>query len=96
MDNFRRNGNLRYYLMGKPNDYNFYVYKIKDDNGRTSIELNYDSTDTIKDNQTDEDYRKELIEAIDIIKLSLEDTRFDNEENNSKETDEFIKKWKVE
>ena len=78
--------------MGKPNDYNFYVYKIKDDSGRTSIELNYDSTDTIKDNQTDEDYRKELIEAIDIIKLSLEDTRFDNEENNSKETDEFIKK----
>lgn len=92
MENFRSNGNLRYYLMGKPNDYNFYVYKIKDDSGRTSIELNYDSTDAIKDNQTDEDYREELIEAIDIIKLSLEDTRFDNEENNSKETDEFIKK----
>ncbi|WP_291649257.1 amidase domain-containing protein [Clostridium sp.] len=92
MENFRRNGNLRYYLMGKPNDYNFYVYKIKDDNKRTSVELNYNIIDNINNNKTDEDYKKELIEAIDIIKLSLDDTRFDNEENNSEETNEFIRK----
>lgn len=92
MENFRRNGNLRYYLMGKPNDYNFYVYKIKGDDERTSIEVNSSNIDSLKDNKIDDDYRKELIEAIDIIKLSLDDTRFDNIENNIKETDEFINK----
>lgn len=92
MENFRRNGNLRYYLMGKPNDYNFYVYKIKNDDERTSIEVSSSNIDSLKDNKIDDDYRKELIEAIDIIKLSLDDTRFDNEENNIKETDEFINK----
>ncbi|MCR1950749.1 amidase domain-containing protein [Clostridium sp. DSM 100503] len=88
MENFKKNGNLRYYLMGKPNDYNFYIYQIKDDNQRTSIEVIANN----KDNKSNEDYRKELIEAIDIIKLSLDDTRVDNEELNSKETNDFIKK----
>lgn len=88
MENFKKNGNLRYYLMGKPNDYNFYIYQIKDDNQRTSIEVIANN----KDNKSDGDYRKELIEAIDIIKLSLDDTRVDNEENNSKETKDFIEK----
>lgn len=88
MENFKKNGNLRYYLMGKPNDYNFYIYQIKDDNQRTSIEVIANN----KDNKSDGDYRKELIEAIDTIKLSLDDTRVDNEENNSKETKDFIEK----
>lgn len=87
MKNFIRNGNLRYYLIGKPNDYNFYIYNINDDNKNISNDMK-----TLSYHITEDDYRKELTDALDIIKISLEDTRVDNEENNSKATQEFINK----
>lgn len=86
MANFIRNGKLKYYLIGKPNNYNFYIYNIKNDN---SVPNDIKSLIYIL---TEEDYRKELIDALSIIKVSLEDTRFDIEENNIEETNDFVEK----
>ncbi|WP_411168495.1 amidase domain-containing protein [Clostridium sp. MB05] len=92
MEYFRKNGNLRYYLMGKPNDYNFYIYNIKEDSVNRSENLEIKSSNNLDNSKTEEDYRKELIEALDIIKLSLEDTRIENEKNYDEKTKIFIDK----
>lgn len=85
MENFYKDGNLKYYLLGKPNDYNFLIYNIKEEKNTPSQMRN---DPLIKE----EDYKKALREAIDIIKLSINDTRFDNEEFGNIETDNFINK----
>lgn len=83
IENFYKNGNLQYYLLGKPDDYNFLIYTIKKENYNLETMNN---TFLL----TDEDYKKELIKAIDMIKLSIEDTRFDNEEYKNRDTEKFI------
>lgn len=84
IENFYKDGNLQYYLLGKPDDYNFLIYNIKKE--KNNIEA-------INNNMllTEEDYKKELRKAIDMIKLSIEDTRFDNEEYKNIDTEIFIK-----
>lgn len=84
IENFYKDGNLQYYLLGKPDDYNFLIYNIKKE--KNNIEA-------INNNilLTEEDYKKELRKAIDMIKLSIEDTRFDNEEYKNIDTEIFIK-----
>lgn len=84
IENFYKDGNLQYYLLGKPDDYNFLIYNIKKE--KNDIEA-------INNNilLTEDDYKKELRKAIDMIKLSIEDTRFDNEEYKNIDTEIFIK-----
>lgn len=84
IENFYKDGNLQYYLLGKPDDYNFLIYNIKKEK---------DNMEAINNNMllTEEDYKKELRKAIDMIKLSIEDTRFDNEEYKNIDTEIFIK-----
>lgn len=82
MENFYKNGNLKYYLLGKPDDYNFLIYNIKSENNINS------SRETIV--LTEDDYKKELKDAIDMIRISIEDTRFDNENYKNSDTEEFI------
>lgn len=83
IENFYKDGNLQYYLLGKPDDYNFLIYNIKKE--KNNIEA-------INNNilLTEEDYKEELRKAIDMIKLSIEDTRFDNEEYKNRDTEIFI------
>ena len=84
VENFYKNGNLKYYLLGKPNEYNFLVYTIKEEKNNVQ---------TISKNSillTEEDYKKELIEAIGMVKLSINDTRFDNRDYKNIETEKFI------
>lgn len=92
IENFIKNGDLRYYLMGKPNNYNFYIYNIKSHNDNIYRNSKINSTEICNENLTEDDYRKELVEAIYIIKVSLSDTRFNSEEDISEETEEFINK----
>lgn len=84
IENFYKDGNLQYYLLGKPDDYNFLIYNIKKEK---------DNMEAINNSMllTEEDYKKELRKAIDMIKLSIEDTRFDNEEYKNIDTEIFIK-----
>ncbi|MBD7914438.1 amidase domain-containing protein [Clostridium sp. Sa3CUN1] len=82
MENFYKDGNLKYYLLGKPDDYNFLIYNIKKENNINS------SRETVI--LTEDDYRKELVEAIDMIRISIEDTRFDNKIYKSSDTEKFI------
>ncbi|MGG7213136.1 amidase domain-containing protein [Clostridium nigeriense] len=84
IENFYKNGNLKYYLLGKPNDYNFLIYNIKKEKN------NLEATNS-RFLLTEEDYKKELRKAIDMIKLSIEDTRFDNEEYKNIDTEKFIR-----
>ena len=85
IENFYKNGNLKYYLLGKPNDYNFLIYNIKEENNLTRGKRG-------KYPILEEDYSNELKEAIDMIKLSVEETKFDNKEYRNIETEEFINK----
>jgi hypothetical protein len=85
IENFYKNGNLKYYLLGKPNDYNFLIYNIKE-------EKNTSMRSKKEELINEEDYNKELKEAIDMIKLSIEDTRIDNKEYGDNEIDDFINK----
>lgn len=82
MENFYKDGNLKYYLLGKPDDYNFLIYNIKGENNVNS------SREAVI--LTEDDYKKELKEAIDMIRISIEDTRFDNESYKNSDTEEFI------
>ena len=91
MANFYKNGNLKYYLLGKPDDYNLIIYNIKEEN----ISLPYRGTRREKDREEDINYRSELEEAIDMIKLSIEDTRFDNEDYNNDSTGIFIDEFRI-
>lgn len=87
IDNFYKNGNLKYYLLGKPNDYNFLIYNIKEEKN-----MNYEMR---KNPITiEEDYNNELRIALEIVKLSLEDTRFDNKDYRNIDTENFINKMK--
>ncbi|MDV4151029.1 amidase domain-containing protein [Clostridium sp. AL.422] len=85
IENFYKNGNLKYYLLGKPNDYNLLVYNIKEEKSLNNGMRN-------KALETEKNYNKELKEAIEIIRISIEDTRFDNKDYKNEETDEFINK----
>lgn len=87
MENFRADVNLRYYLLGKPNDYLFYTYIVKKNDKILSKEKVIDAINNI----TEEEYRKKLYEALDIIKLSLSETRFENEIEVDEKTSVFIK-----
>lgn len=87
IENFYKNGNLKYYLLGKPNDYNFLIYNIKEEKN-----MNYEMR---KNPITiEEDYNNELRIALEIVKLSLEDTRFDNKDYRNRDTENFINKMK--
>lgn len=87
IENFYKNGNLKYYLLGKPNDYNFLIYNIKEEKN-----MNYEMR---KNPITiEEDYNNELRIALEIVKLSLEDTRFDNKDYRNIDTENFINKMK--
>ena len=85
IENFYKDGNLKYYLLGKPDNYNFIIYTIKEE--KQNIEVMNEQNILL----TEEEYRNELIEAINIVKISLNDTRFDNEEYKNTSTNEFIK-----
>lgn len=84
IENFYKDGNLKYYLLGKPDNYNFIIYTIKEE--KQNIEVMNEQNILL----TEEEYRKELIEAINIVKISLNDTRFDNEEYKNISTNKFI------
>lgn len=84
IENFYKDGNLKYYLLGKPDNYNFIIYTIKEE--KQNIEVMNQQNISL----TEEEYRNELIEAINIVKISLNDTRFDNEEYKNISTNEFI------
>lgn len=87
IENFYKNGNLKYYLLGKPNDYNFLIYNIKEEKN-----MNYEMR---KNPITiEEDYNNELRIALEIVKLSIEDTRFDNKDYRNIDTENFINKMK--
>lgn len=88
IENFYKNGNLQYYLLGKPDDYNFLIYTIKKEKSNVGTVNN---TFLL----TEEDYKKELMKAIDMIKLSIEDTRFDNEEYKNIDTERFINNMEI-
>ena len=85
IENFYKNGNLKYYLLGKPNDYNFLMYNIKEENNFVNEMRN-------KPLITEENYNKELKIALEIVRLSLEDTRFDNKDYRNMDTENFIDK----
>lgn len=87
IENFYKNGNLKYYLLGKPNDYNFLIYNIKEEKN-----MNYE----IRNNPItiEVDYNNELRIALEIVKLSLEDTIFDNKDYRNIDTENFINKMK--
>ena len=85
IENFYKNGNLKYYLLGKPNDYNLLIYNIKEEKSVNNNMRNKPIT-------TEKNYNKEIKEALKIIKLSIEDTRFDNKGYRNIETEEFINK----
>ncbi|MGG7142662.1 amidase domain-containing protein [Clostridium nigeriense] len=85
IENFYKNGNLKYYLLGKPDNYNFLIYNIKE-------EKNTAMRSKKEELINEEDYNKELKEAIDMIKLSIKDTRSDNKEYGNNETDDFLNK----
>ena len=85
IENFYKNGNLKYYLLGKPDDYNFLIYNIKEEN----IIVNEKRNNPLI---TEEKYNKELMDALEIVKLSIEDTRFDNKDYKNIATENFINK----
>ena len=85
IENFYKNGNLKYYLLGKPNDYNLLIYNIKEEKSLNNEMRNSPSI-------TEKNYNKELKEALEIVKLSIEDTRFDNKDYNNIGTEDFINK----
>lgn len=85
IENFYKNGNLKYYLLGKPDDYNFLIYNIKEEN----IIVNEMRNNPLI---TEEKYNKELMDALEIVKLSIEDTRIDNKDYKNIATENFIKK----
>ena len=89
IDNFYKDGNLKYYLLGKPDNYNFIIYTIKEE--KQNIEVVNKQNILL----TEEEYRNELIEAINIVKISLNDTRFDNEEYNYVNTEKFIENMEI-
>ena len=84
IDNFYKNGNLKYYLLGKPDNYKFIIYTIKEE------KYNIEAINKKEILLTEEEYKNELIEAIDMFKLSLDDTRLDNEEYKDIDTEKFI------
>lgn len=91
--NFYKNGNLKYYLLGKPDNYNLLIYNVKEEKG-DSIYLPYEGYRSEKNIEEYKDYKKDLEEAIHMIRLSINDTSFDNKDYNSKSTDRFINELK--
>ena len=85
IENFYKNGNLKYYLLGKPNDYSLLIYNIKEEKEITNNMRNNPIVSEL-------DYNKELKSALEIVKLSIEDTRFDNKEYKNIETERFLNK----
>lgn len=91
--NFYKNGNLEYYLLGKPDNYNLLIYNVKEEKG-DSIYLPYEGSRSKRNIEEYKDYKKDLEEAIDMIRLSINDTIFDNDDYNSESTDRFINELK--
>lgn len=89
IENFYKNGNLKYYLLGKPDNYNFLIHTIKEE----KINIQAISKNNIL--LTEEEYRKELIEAINMVNISINDTRFDNEKYNDINTEKFISNMEI-
>ncbi len=85
IENFYKNGNLKYYLLGKPNDYNLLIYNIKEEKSVNNNMRNKPIT-------TEKNYNKELKEALKMVKLSINDTRFDNKDYRNIDTENFINK----
>ncbi|MBE6053159.1 MAG: hypothetical protein E7212_04460 [Clostridium sartagoforme] len=85
IENFYKDGNLKYYLLGKPNDYNLLIYNIKEEKSSKNEMRN-------KTPISEKNYNEELIKAIELIRISIEDTRFDNKDYKNEETDKFIDK----
>lgn len=88
--NFYKNGNLKYYLLGKPNNYNLLIYNIKEEKGDSSY-LPFEGARDERNIEEYKDYKKDLEEAIDMIRLSINDTSFDNDDYNNESTKRFIK-----
>ena len=85
IENFYKDGNLKYYLLGKPKDYSLLIYNIKEEKNLINKTRNNPII-------SQEDYNKELKIALEMVKLSINDTRFDNEDYKNKETEGFINK----
>ena len=85
IENFYKNGSLKYYLLGKPNDYNLLIYNIKEENKSIDKMRNFPLV-------TEENYNEELKIALEIVKLSIEDTRYDNKDYKNINTENFINK----
>lgn len=88
--NFYKNGNLKYYLLGKPDNYNLLIYNIKEEKGDSSY-LPFEGARDERNIEEYKDYKKDLEEAIDMIRLSINDTSFDNDDYNNESTKRFIK-----
>lgn len=91
--NFYKNGNLKYYLLGKPDNYNLLIYNVKEEKG-DSIYSPYEGYRSERNMEEHKDYKKDLEETIHMIRLSINDTSFDNEDYNSESTDRFINELK--
>lgn len=91
--NFYKDGNLKYYLLGKPDNYNLLIYNVKEEKG-DSIYLPYERSPNERNIEEYKDYKKDLEEAIHMIRLSINDTSFDNKDYNSESTDRFINELK--
>lgn len=88
--NFYKNGNLKYYLLGKPDNYNLLIYNIKEEKGDSRY-LPFEGARDERNIEEYKDYKKDLEEAIDMIRLSINDTSFDNDDYNNESTKRFIK-----
>ena len=85
IENFYKDGNLKYYLLGKPNNYNLLIYNIKEEKSLINEMRNNPII-------SEEDYNKELKIALEMVKLSINDTRFDNKDYRNIDTENFINK----
>ena len=85
IENFYKDGNLKYYLLGKPNNYNLLIYNIKEEKSLINEMRNNPII-------SEEDYNKELKIALEMVKLSINDTRYDNKDYGNIDTENFINK----
>lgn len=85
IENFYKDGNLKYYLLGKPNNYSLLIYNIKEEKSLINEMRNNPII-------SEEDYNKELKIALEMVKLSINDTRYDNKDYGNIDTENFINK----
>ncbi|MBS4804626.1 MAG: ATP-binding cassette domain-containing protein [Clostridium sp.] len=64
--NFYKNGNLKYYLLGKPDNYNLLIYNVKEEKG-DSIYLPYEGYRSERNIEEHKDYKKDLEENMEEV-----------------------------